>query len=89
MITVYKYSIETIDYQEVQLPKGAEILTVQTQNNKPCIWAKVDTDADLESRYFEVHGTGNPIESDSTMLIYIGTYQLSSGMLVFHLFERI
>jgi hypothetical protein len=28
--------------QEIEMPIGAEILCIQTQNEKPCIWAKVD-----------------------------------------------
>jgi hypothetical protein len=86
--TIHKYQLNTTDNQSLWLPKGAEILTVQTQNDVPCIWALVDTDQHLEERRFEIFGTAHPIQSDiGTDRKYIGTYQLNGGDLVFHLFE--
>lgn len=44
MQRIYKYPIETVDQQQVKMPDGAQILTVQVQNGKPCLWAMVDPD---------------------------------------------
>ena len=72
------------------MPKGAEILTVQTQNDTPCIWALVDPDSETETRHFEVYGTGHDIHCDMGIeRKYINTFQIQYGLLVFHLFERI
>jgi len=40
------------------MPKGAEILTLQTdeKNNHPSIWALVDPDREKEERFFELFG---------------------------------
>jgi hypothetical protein len=72
----------------IEMPEGAEILTVQTQHGEPCIWALVNPAAKKEKRYFWVFGTGHnvPVEAERK---YIGTFQLEGGALVFHLFERI
>ena len=83
--TIYKYPLQIIDEQWVNIPKGAEILTVQIQNGIPCLWAKVDAQEDNERRLIEIIGTGNPISNSDRK--YISTIQLEKGKLVFHVFE--
>ncbi len=86
MKTIYKYKLQIKDEQCIGLPEGAKILTVQVQKGEAFIWALVDNDKDLEERFIEVIGTGNPVTgSDSRN--YIGTIQLNDGNLVFHVFE--
>jgi hypothetical protein len=90
MRTIYKYSFEVKDIQRVYLPLEAEILTVQSQQGNPYMWALVDPENKLVERVFEVFGTGHPIQEDmGTDRKYIGTFQLQDGFLVFHLFERL
>jgi len=85
MKTVWKYEIN-LYRQSFSLPKDSKILTVQTQNNIPCIWVLVDTEQKEEERRYEIYGTGHRI--DPTLnLEYIGTFQVDGGTLVFHLFE--
>jgi hypothetical protein len=89
---IWKYELKNTDLQKVHIPKGGEILTVQTLNDKPCLWVLVDTSQPqpLEERMFEIFGTGDLIQYDmGTDRKYIGTYQLYGGDLVFHLFEYI
>lgn len=87
MMKVFKYPLEIKDEVSVPMPLGAKILTVQSLNNKPCIWAAVDPSTTyMEMRKFRIAGTGHPI-ADSTVDGYIGTVQLHGGMLVFHVFE--
>ncbi len=70
------------------MPIGAKILTVQTQNDIPCLWALVDPQAETEGRNIEIFGTGHPVLSDlGTAREYIGTFQMHNGTLVFHVFE--
>ena len=88
--SIWKFQLETTDYQKISMPKNAQILTVQIQNETPCIWAICNADAEKEDREFEILGTGHPYRDDIWMgkeHSYIGTYQLHSGSLVFHLFE--
>lgn len=88
--TIWKFELETTDNQKIQMPVGAEILTVQTQNETPCLWALVDPNEAKEDRFIEIFGTGHPIGYDMDVDVdrkYISTYQLHGGSLVFHVFE--
>lgn len=85
--SIWKFQLETVDGQTLKMPKGANIFTVQTQNEIPCLWALVDPDADKEERIIEIFGTGHPI-NDEIDRIYIGTYQLMKGSFIGHVFER-
>lgn len=85
---IFKYQLETTDVQQVEIQQGAEILCVQTQNEKPCIWALVTPENDKVKRTFEIFGTGFSVPENG-IRSYIGTYQLNDGALVFHCFELI
>lgn len=89
---IFKYALENTDRQQIVMPLGAEILSVQTQNDEPMIWAMVDPEAVKEERYFEIYGTGATIGDDMGVdRKFIGTYQITKGAynLVFHLFELV
>lgn len=86
MQTIYKYTVEIEDDQVIEIPKGGVILSVQMQDGLPRIWVQVDTGNLVEDRYFAVFGTGQPI-ADNIHYVYIGTFQMQAGALVFHLFE--
>jgi len=86
--TILKFELETTDNQIIEMPVNAEILTVQTQNEVPCIWALVDPTKPKEKRFIEVFGTGHDVHYDMGVgRNYLGTYQLHGGSLVFHVFE--
>jgi len=84
---VLKYQITPDDYFELDLPFGAEILSVQSQFEIPCIWVLCDSTLPYEIRKFRMAGTGHLINEDPSQLIFIGTFQLGNGSLVFHVFE--
>jgi hypothetical protein len=86
MRTIYKYPLELVDLQTLELPAGAELLTVQMQDGRPCLWAEVATSAPARPRTIAIYGTGNPIPGDAE-IEYIGTFQMHGGALVFHAFE--
>lgn len=87
MQRVFKYELAVTDAQVVVLPRGAGILSIQAQFDKPCLWALVDQDGAPENRTIEIYGTGHSI-AEFEGLTYIGTFQLHGGSLVFHAFER-
>lgn len=89
MITIFKYEIDTDDEIEILLPDKFEILTIQTQFNKPVLWAIVDTDTIKIKKHFCLYGTGHHVPADIFNQKYINTFQLDGGGLVFHLFEII
>ena len=87
--TIWKYEFKTNSLVNIEMPIGAEILTVQSQQDKTCFWALVDPKAKLKQRCFEIIGTGHTIweQQGQAERKYIGTYQLHGGDLVFHVFE--
>ncbi len=89
--SIWKYVINP-SILTIEMPKDAEILTVQQQNGEACIWALVNPDAEKEERVFEIFGTGHNIllgDYNEIRRRYINTFQLNGGALVFHLFERV
>ena len=82
MKQIWKFKVDNV----IEMPKGAEILTVQMQDSfNEFIWALVDFENETEKRMFEIIGTGNKF--DDTNKKYIGTWQ--DSMFVWHLFEVI
>src|SRR5437667_5965143 len=93
---VYKYTFVIADYFTITMPKGAQILHVETQQqiaqggyrDQACLWALVQPTAKTEVRGFLLVGTGHAINSKDH-LKYIGTFMLEGGALVYHLFEKL
>lgn len=86
-MTIWKYQLIVGDRQAIALPKGAKLLSIQIQYGIPCLWALVEPKAPKELRKILTRGTGQ--EFDSANLVFLGTYQLSGGSLVFHVFEEV
>lgn len=84
MITIWKFSLPLVPDFDLELPAGAVVLSVREQDNRPCMWAKVDTQAKLTTRSFSLVGTGHSVPAESK---YLGTAHLDEGHLVVHLFE--
>lgn len=81
---VFKYPL-THNINNIELPAGAQVLTVQIQGNEVMMWALVDPNAPPKSREFQVVGTGQKLTFDRYPPVYIGTVQMA-GM-VWHVFE--
>lgn len=87
MRTIWKFPLAVEDFQKIEMPKGAEVLTVQTQNESLCIWAILNPSANTtELRGFWVLGTGNPVVHEDHIGRYVGTAQLRG--FVWHVFEH-
>lgn len=84
MQIVWKYHIAITHEQFLELPENAVILSVMVQNHLPCIWVKVDPQANIVRRRIHIYGTGHPITIPA--LPYIGSFQMNGGALVFHVF---
>ncbi|HEY2849881.1 MAG TPA: hypothetical protein VGI97_08395 [Gemmatimonadaceae bacterium] len=87
---IYKYALPIADYFLLMPPAGARFLDVQTQGNRPQLWALVDPSAPQTMRHFMLRGTGHNVtaEDEQRFSEYVGTFQLSGGQLVFHLFAE-
>lgn len=92
MRVVYKYALPAGPVQDIEMPAGAIVLTVQSQRDEPFIWAEVDPDAPKFFRRFRTYPTGSPMDEGSPMQdwkkypYYVGTFQLNDGALVFHVY---
>lgn len=77
---------------EFEMPKGAQILSVQNQRGEICIWALVGVKAPKVTRRFLDIGTGHEVHPDDFLDTgrvrkYIGTVQFFDGLLVRHFFD--
>lgn len=99
MKSVYKYVLDycwnVVDDHKnpytIELPKGAEVLSCGLQNKENvCIWAMVDPNqTEMIEAEFYIFGTGWNIPDDITnSLRFIGTYMISDGMFVYHVFMK-
>lgn len=84
---IYKYQLKVLGRNEVNMPKGAEILHMEIQGGVPCIWALVDLKEEQVSRSFDIYMTGQKIRDNPIKYIdtYIDTYMYKN--LVCHVFE--
>ncbi len=88
MKTIWKYTLEIIVDQVLELPYKSEILTVQMQHGSPQLWAIVTPELPKEKRHIRIHGTGHQMSSVDN-LKYISTFQMENGSLIFHVFELV
>ena len=91
MITIYKYELKAIDLQQVEMPVGAQILSVGTTvigevitRDVLCLWAKVNTDNIKEARSFLICGTGHKLITEAAK--FLGTTFMDNES-VWHIFE--
>ncbi len=89
MKQIWKFRLfdrERLGDGSVQVPKGAEYLTCQTQNGHIYAWFIVDpTERNLEPRKYQMIGTGHDFNPEG--LRHFATLQ-ESGY-VWHLFEEV
>ena len=84
---IWKFILRPIKFQELDMPRGAVVLSAQQQDGAICVWAEVLPDAEPEPRVFAVYATGELIDP-STNRTFVGTVQFPSNMLVFHVYEE-
>lgn len=84
MKTIHKYPLDP-RRPIVEMPIGAKVLSVQIQRGDVCLWALVDTSAEIERRAFIVLGTGHEVPDNDGE--FVATFQMEDLGLVFHVFE--
>ena len=83
---IWKYKLEITGLQKIEMPKGSEVLSVDNQNGRLCLWAKGDINKPKEVRHFEIFGTGDLMPSLINLKhTFIGTVQIPP--FVWHVFE--
>jgi hypothetical protein len=71
---IFKYALQVESRQLIQIPKGAEILSVGRQGPLPFLWAMVDENQPHETRVFRNVTTGDVFNAER--LSFIGRIQL-------------
>jgi hypothetical protein len=85
---IWKYEIPIQDFFEIEMPKDSEVLCVQVQRGKPCIWVRVVDPNNLKvKKAFAIVGTGQAFNDNE--YFYVGSFQQDCGYLVWHLFEDV
>lgn len=97
MKRIFKYELKLEDEQEIEMPDGADIMTVvakaefpyrnNPKHSKICLWAMADEDKHKTKRHIMFICTGQRIESD-LRLKYIATICFEDGA-VNHVFENV
>lgn len=88
MNKVYKYELEIKDFQEIEMPNGALVLSAKEQNGKLCIWAEVDLrNTTTKPKKIAIVGTGHDINFKIGFYEYsfLDTVVMSYG-LVWHVY---
>lgn len=83
---IWKFKLKITDDQFIEVPVGAQLLTVQMQGDDCCVWVLCKEDAHNELRRIAIYGTGNPMPENPGN--YLATFQLYGGSMVFHAFDR-
>lgn len=88
---IHKFELHPYEEeQEIDMPTGAQVLSVQEQHGQLIIWALVFTDVKLSKHKFLVLNTGaiqKHIAQGLSLRSFIGTVQLMEGTYVVHVFK--
>ncbi len=84
MKTIWKYKLDS-GYTFLEMPEGADLLSVQVQDDEWTLWARVDPDAQTVKREVFVCGTGKEILEDGESTPHIETIQQDG--FVWHFFD--
>lgn len=88
MKTIHKYNLKSTDYQELVLPLGSKILSVNEQRENIVLYALVDTAiTQIELFSIIIHGTGH-LANDVEDYIFLGTVKMMNGSLMLHVFYK-
>lgn len=86
MSVIWKFALNPVKEQTLQMPAGAKVLHVAVQYDNLYLWAQCDTDVPKEDRSFLIFGTGHEVD-DSKVGDYLGTGMIYGGQIVCHVFE--
>jgi hypothetical protein len=91
MKTIYKYILPIVNEFELLLPKDNVIISLDSQNNLPCLWAIVDpNEKEIVQRTFSCFKTGEPIPNiEGKVRAFIKTIKLHQETFIVHFFENI
>lgn len=88
MRKIFKYQLEIVDYQIIDIKRPAISLSVAEQYDGIVMYAMVDDNEESIPIDVRMIGTGHPIKDDIDSYKFLGTVKLARGELMFHVFTR-
>lgn len=86
MLTIHKFPLKPHVYQQtIEIPSRFQIVSLQLQDEIPCLWAMVETEYPLIVLWVHAYQTGETIPHRLEKA-YVGTYQLDGY--VYHVFTQ-
>ena len=85
MYRIFKYQLDIVDKQILNLPHTAKILSVVEQHNKVVLYAAVDDEHEPNQRSIRIVGTRHPFP-DIEQCVYLGTVLTHDGHFAWHVF---
>lgn len=83
---IWKYALEIVDEQTINVPVGTEFLSAQPQFGVLCVWARVNPkETKSVNAKITIVGTGHELDFNDGMK-FLGTIQLVDGNFVGHVF---
>lgn len=78
MNTVWKYKLENVDQQTIEIPLPARLLSVMEQDDDIVLYSVVDNDKDIPTIRVDIliKGTGDFIENNIGLYTFLGTVKL-------------
>ena len=84
MKTIWKQALE-FPKTEFEIPGFINVVAMQTQRGAPTVWIECDPSQALKTITLTIFGTGHKIPDEQ---IYVGTFQMADGDLVWHLYRN-
>ena len=85
MKTIYKYPLNIVDKQVINLPISAEFLHAGLDPvGKPCLWFIVENTNATMDYIIRIIGTGNPLDKDIEWFDHLGSVTMPPD--VWHIF---
>ena len=79
MNTVLKFPLMISDHVEVEMPRGAQLLSVGIMRARPCLWALVDEAAPPVTRRLRLTATSEPIPDHLPAWKFVGSVIVGSN----------
>ena len=87
MKKIFKYQLDIVDEQYIDLPVGSEAISVVNQHDVVMLYVKVDDEAEATSKVkFLIKGTGHDLDFKEEEYRFLGTVVTLGGMYVWHVF---
>jgi hypothetical protein len=87
--TIWKYTLNAGTVNNIDMPLGAEVLSVETQEDDIVLYALVNSKEESQQQMeVRAYGTGHDIDVNLSDYNFLGTAKLYSGSLMFHVFYK-